>query len=124
LPDLVIFHSNRFRFVARILAMLLLAWTSADLCGHGVCSHDREPIAPWVSTAPGAGSTSVRAPGAPRPDTTTDDGPDDCFCCCHCIDVRMPFELPVSTSFVALLGAGPVSLPFSAPAQLDHPPLA
>jgi hypothetical protein len=120
---LVIFRNSRFRFVARILAILLLAWTSADLCGHGVCSHDREPITPWASSGP-ASPMSMRGPGTARPDATTDDGPDDCFCCCHCIDVQMRFELSVSASFVSLPGAGPISLPFSAPAQLDHPPLA
>lgn len=102
--------------------MLLLAWTSADLCGHGVCSHDREPIAPWASPGP-ASPTSVRGPNAPQPEPTTGDGPDDCFCCCHCIDVQVRFELPVNYSFVGLFGAGPISLPFSAPTPLDHPPL-
>jgi hypothetical protein len=119
----VIFRNSRFRFVGRILAILLLAWTSADLCGHGVCTHDREPIAPWASSGP-ASTTSLRGPEAPQPDSATSDGPDDCFCCCHCIDVQVRCELPASYSFVSLLAAGPISLPFSGPAPLDHPPLA
>ena len=103
-------------------AILLLAWTSADLCGHGVCSHDREPLTPWASPAP-AGPTSVGGRETPQPDSTAGDGPDDCFCCCRCIDVQGRFELPVSYSFISLLPVGQLSLPFIAPTPLDHPPL-
>jgi len=119
----VIFRSSRFRLVARLFAILLLTWTTADLCGHGVCSHDREPIVPWSSPAPGT-RTAMGRPGEALPDAAAFDGPDDCFCCCHCIEVQVRFELPVGYSFVSMVLVEHPALPFSIPSRLDHPPHA
>lgn len=109
--------------MARLLAVVLLAWTTADLCGHGVCAHDREPVVPWSSGAPGT-PVSVGGAGRVADTATTADGPDDCFCCCRCIDVRVPFALPVACSFVSMVFIGHVSVPASISAPLDHPPAA
>jgi hypothetical protein len=119
----VIYRTSRFRLVARVFAVLLLAWTSADLCGPGFCLHDREPIAPWSSRAPGT-PAAVNAAGPAQADAATVDGPDDCFCCCHCIDVRVRFQLPVGCSFASMVSPGHSSAPVSISSLLDHPPSA
>ena len=118
----MIFRSNRFRFVARLLALVLLAWTTADLCGHGVCSHDREPIVPWAM--PGNGPLAVgEATDAPSGPAALD-GPDDCFCCCHCIEVPVRYQFSVTYSFVSMVFPGSPADPISLPSPLDHPPIA
>ncbi len=50
-------RSARFRLASRVFAILLLAWTTADLCGHGMCVHDREPLVPGAPAAPGQPAT-------------------------------------------------------------------
>jgi hypothetical protein len=117
-------RSARFRSVARVFAILLLAWTTADLCGHGLCVHDREPIVPWTSSAPGGRTSAVRAPAGAPIDTATSNGPDDCFCCCHCVDVNVPFQMPVICTFVSSVFTTHSSLPHLSPSPLYHPPLA
>lgn len=118
----MIFRSNRFRLVARLFAILLLAWTTADLCGHGVCTHDREPVVPWAT--PGDSPTAMNRPADAPQDVAALDGPDDCFCCCHCIEVQVRFRLPVAYSFLSMVFVARPSEPVSSPSLLDHPPLA
>ena len=108
---------------SRVFATLLLAWTTADLSGHGLCVHDREPIVPVVPAAPG----QVRAVNAldPAPaDADACNGPDDCFCCCHCVDVQVRFQIPVVYTFVSAVFFEHPSFPHLAPSPLYHPPLA
>ena len=53
-----------------------------------------------------------------------ENGPDDCFCCSHVVDVRTPFRLALSSEFVKGLhhdAAGPSHL---TPVPLYPPPLA
>jgi len=117
-------RSARFRIAARTFAILLLAWTTADLCGHGLCVHDREPLVPGTPVAPAGQAPAVRAPGGAPVDTETSNGPDDCFCCCHCVDVQVPFHMPVTYTFVSSVFATHSSLPHLSPSPLYHPPLA
>jgi hypothetical protein len=116
-------RSARFRLASRVFAVLLLAWTTADLCGHGMCVHDREPLAPGGPMAPGQTATVEAAGGAPaRADACN--GPDDCFCCCRCVDVQVPFQVQVLSTLVSSVFVAHRSLPHLAPASLYHPPLA
>jgi hypothetical protein len=117
-------RSARFRVVARVFAMLLLAWTTADLCGHGLCVHDREPIVPGLPTSPGPHPLAVRWEGGAPADVDPCNGPDDCFCCCHCVDVRLPFHLPLVYAFVSSVFVERCSFADLSPAPLYHPPLA
>lgn len=116
-------RSARFRAASRVFAVLLLAWTTADLCGHGLCVHDREPIVPGGLEAASRGAT-VAAPGARTTGANDAGGPDDCFCCCHCVDVRMPFRVAFESAFVWPVVIAHRSLSDPAPAVLYHPPLA
>jgi len=116
-------RSARFRMASHVFATLLLAWTMADLCGHGVCVHDREPIVPGAPASPGLGPAVSEPHGGPR-EADACNGPDDCFCCCHCVEVQVRFEIPVGYTFVSALFFEHRSLPHPAPSPLYHPPLA
>jgi len=116
-------RSARFRTTSRVFAVLLLAWTTADLCGHGMCVHDREPIVPIAPAAPGQVPAVKASAGAPA-DGDACNGPDDCFCCCHFVDVQVRFQIPVVYTFVSSVFFGHRSLPHLAPSPLYHPPLA
>jgi hypothetical protein len=116
-------RSARFRLASRLFAVLLLAWTTADLCGHGLCVHDREPIVPASPAAPGQAPTVSTRRGGPI-DSDQCNGPDDCFCCCHCVDVQVRFQIPVVYTFVSAVFFEHQSFPHPAPSPLYHPPLA
>ena len=115
--------SARFRMASRVFATLLLAWTTADLCGHGMCVHDREPLVPYAPSAPGQPDTISTKDGGPA-DAAACNGPDDCFCCCHCVDVQVRFKVPVVYTVVSALFVEHRSLPHPSPSPLYHPPLA
>jgi hypothetical protein len=117
-------RSSRFRGVARLFAIVLLAWTAADVCGHGICEHDREPIAPAAPTGSAGPSSVNRLPvGAPA-DAPLPTGPDDCFCCSRFVDVQVPF-LPSLVYAVAWTVPDPIApMPVADPSRLYHPPLA
>ena len=117
-------RSARFRMASRVFATLLLAWTTADLCGHGMCVHDREPLVP---DRPGGAWTARDHLGASTADRLEADacnGPDDCFCCCHCVDVQVRFQIPVVYTVRVCRVLRTPFAPHLAPSPLYHPPLA
>ena len=116
-------RSARFRLASRVFATLLLAWTTADLCGHGLCVHDREPLVRNAPAAPGQPET-ISAPDGGQAAADACNGPDDCFCCCRCVDVQVRFQIPVVYTVVSALFVEHRSLPHLAPSPLYHPPLA
>jgi hypothetical protein len=115
-------RSARFRMASRVFATLLLAWTTADLCGHGLCVHDREPLVPNALATPGRLQT-ISAPDGGQAEADACNGPDDCFCCCHCVDVQVRFQIPVVYTVVSAVFFEHRSLPCLAPSPLYHPPL-
>ncbi len=115
--------SARFRTTSRVFAVLLLAWTTADLCGHGMCVHDREPLVPGRQAAPGQ-TEALASPRGGHAGEADRNGPDDCFCCCRCVEVQMPFRIQVQSTFVTRVPTGHRSPPSLAPPPLYHPPLA
>lgn len=109
--------SARFHAVARVFAVLLLCWTTADLC-CGVCVHDREPLA-----AGGGGAVAVGQPSA------TDAGhfplaSDDCFCCSHFVHPQVRYQVTPAHTLVSAIEAETVLRPQFPASQLYHPPLA
>jgi hypothetical protein len=108
---------------SRVFATLLLAWTTADLCGHGMCVHDREPLVPSAPAAPGRPDTISTTDGA-LADAAACNGPDDCFCCCRCVDVQIRFQVPVVYTLVSELFFTRPSFRHLPPSPLYHPPLA
>jgi hypothetical protein len=116
-------RSARFRMASRVFATLLLAWTTADVCGHGMCVHDREPLVPDAAAAPGVPDT-ISAGDRGEADAAVCNGPDDCFCCCHCVDVQIPFQVPVVYTFVSELFFERPTFQHLPPSPLYHPPLA
>jgi hypothetical protein len=116
-------RSARFRMASRVFATLLLAWTTADLCGHGMCVHDREPLVPNAPAAPGRPNAISAADGG-QADAAACNGPDDCFCCCRCVDVQVRFQVPVGCTVVSELFFERPSFQHLPPSPLYHPPLA
>jgi hypothetical protein len=116
-------RSARFRMASRVFATLLLAWTTADLCGHGMCVHDREPLVANAPAAPGHPNTISAADGG-QADAAAGNGPDDCFCCCRCVDVQVRFQVPVVCTVVSELFFERPSFSHLPPSPLYHPPLA
>lgn len=116
-------RSARFRMASRVFATLLLAWTTADLCGHGMCVHDREPVVPIVPAAPGQAPIVTAPHGGPL-EADACNGPDDCFCCCQCVEVQVPFRIPVGYTFISAVFFEHRALRRLAPTPFYHPPLA
>jgi hypothetical protein len=103
--------------------VLLLAWTTADLCDYGVCVHDHEPLAPTVPAGP-AGAQAITEGGTPGDQPCTEAGPDDCFCCSHYVDVRFRYEVVPGYTFLTAVVIETPALPDLSAARLYHPPLA
>jgi hypothetical protein len=120
LPRFIILKSARFRLVARVFAVLLLAWTTVDLCG-GVCVHDHEPITLGMPGGPDGGR-SVSGTD-PCGGTCPQSGPDDCFCCSHYVQPQVRYQVVPARAFVAGVAAEPVSRPQFPSSPLYHPPL-
>jgi hypothetical protein len=114
-----ILKSARFRLVARAFAVLLLAWTTADLCG-GFCMHDHEPITAGVPGGPG-GARSLSGRDSHRPACTA--GPDDCFCCSHYVHPQVRYQVVPAYTLVCAVVAPSVSRPRFPSSPLYHPPL-
>ncbi len=106
-------HSRTFRRLARLFAVILLAWTAADLCDYQLCAHHREPLGAWSETRLRAAPTDSQAPA---------DG-DDCFCCSHFVDVRTPFRIALGYEVAWFVGDQPVGEPHVAAIPLYHPPI-
>lgn len=112
--------SIRFRTISRVFAVLLLAWTTADLCG-GLCVHDHEPVATAVPAGPhGARSASVEAKTAgeqlPAP-------PDDCFCCSHYVQPQVRYQVLPTNTRVTPVEAEGLPRTQSPSSRFYHPPL-
>jgi hypothetical protein len=105
-----------------MFAVLLLAWTTADLCG-GFCVHDRERLAASVPAGP-HGAQSVGAAAASTAECERDNGPDDCFCCSHYVDVQVRFQVAPTYGVVATVESDAISHPQLSASPLYHPPLA
>ena len=114
-------RSARFRHAARILAVLLLAWTTTDLCG-GVCVHDREPIAAELAQG-AAGPASISAATGPS-NLEPPAAPDDCFCCSNYVHPLARYQVVPSDPFIAAVGVQSASRLHSPASRLYHPPLA
>jgi hypothetical protein len=116
-----VLRSARFRHVARVFAVLLLVWTTTDLCG-GVCVHDHEPIAAGLPSE-AAGPTTISAAAGPS-DTRPPTAPDDCFCCSHYVHPLARYQVVPSYTFIAAVEVRSASRPHSPASRLYHPPLA
>ncbi len=106
--------SLRFRRLARIFAALLLLWTGADLVDYGVCVHQHGRIGL-------AGDRAYRTPSSAG--DAGHGAREDCFCCSHVVDVRLPFRIDVMYSVAWSLGEQTVLAPDLRTAPLHHPPL-
>jgi hypothetical protein len=116
--------SARFRRIGRLFAVLLLAWTAADICDFGLCRHDREPIAPAVPAGPhGARTVTAWAPDTGAPSDAADLG-EDCFCCSPYVDVQTRVAITVTYSFAWKVAFDLAARPDVAASRLYHPPLA
>lgn len=97
-----------------MFAALLLVWTAVDLLDYGVCTHHHERVGGLVDTAFRAASGQEASP--PH-------GFDDCFCCSHVVDVRIPFRITLEYAIVWTLEDRGVFTPAPDAPPLLHPPL-
>lgn len=94
--------------------MLLLAWTAVDLTASQLCALDAVPAAAVTEQAD-AGEAQL--PLAPDPAHV-----DDCFCCSHCVDVKLIQTELVSSRLSAPVRALDERAPLGAARPLFHPP--
>lgn len=98
------------RRLARVIAVVLLTWTVADLSYLQCCLGDE--ICSGASASVAAATATV---GVAHADT------DDCFCCARCVDTGLRLigfrHTPEWTDFQE-----PVAHLATRPAVLDHPP--
>lgn len=105
-----------------MFAILLLAGTTAHLCGHALCAHDPELVSPGMPAGPCAQHSACKAPGEAPP--VDGDGPDDCFSCSHYVDVQVRFQITLVYTSVSAVFADNRGHLRLAPSELYHPPLA
>lgn len=95
--------------LARVVALVLLTWTVADLSYFQCCLGDE------TRSHAGTEIAAASAVGTAHSDT------DDCFCCARCLDTGFRLEgfrhAPEWTDFQE-----PVAHLATRPAALDHPP--
>ena len=89
----------RFRSLARVVAIMLLMWTAADLADTSLCALDGRLTAPTQQLAVGAMSADGVMPVA-----------DDCFCCSSTVKVQ--------SAFLIVLAA--VTTPFDSRPSIGH----
>lgn len=117
--DAVRFSSPTFRRLARVVALMLLAWTAVDLTATRLCAADAVPMAAAFESPearPDGGDDPK--PGRPAPQSHID----DCFCCSHCVNVAMPEPLLAVTADTPRRIASGVRIPFDDGHPLYHPP--
>lgn len=114
-------RSIRFRTISRLFAVLLLAWTTADLCG-GLCVHDREAIAAPVPAD--ADEACSAAAGAAACGEQGRAAPDDCFCCSHFVHPQVRYQVVPAYTQVSAIEAQRAPRTQSPSSQFYHPPLA
>lgn len=109
--------------VGRIVALVLLLWTAADLTNTGLCALESEGALDAVSLTSATALSNPSDTSAPR-GTTSQGHIDDCFCCSHCVEFQA--EPPAPTAMVR--ASAPVPLLVPSPrlfgASVYHPPLA
>lgn len=108
--------SPRYRRLVHVVAVVLLAWMTADLVGHGLGAHDPGRVGTPAQQSLLAGN----GPEAAR----TSDAPHDCYCCFHLADVRTPFLLQLTREAAWRIVGDTDEHPRSSPQTLYHPPLA
>ena len=109
IPCHVVFRRLRPR-IARVVAVILLTWTGADLVNAQLCAADQVP-----ATSQAAAQHDSERPDRPAP-------VDDCFCCSHTVQlsvVLLSDSLEVLQDRVNIL-RGVASSYRTLP--LDHPP--
>jgi hypothetical protein len=114
-------RSTPFRLVARVFAVLLLAWTTADLC-CGLCVHDGEPIAAAVPAGHQGERTVIGPPASAAADLPY--APDDCFCCSHFVQPQVPYQVVPIYALISAVETTAAPSPQFPASQLYHPPLA
>jgi hypothetical protein len=105
----LVLHS--LRRLAKVTALVLLAWTAIDLADPQCCLNERL----------GHGVTRISATTPADNASTNQTAVDDCFCCARCLDTgtRVP-RLDVAR--VAADFDEPIQQPMTRPSTLDHPP--
>jgi hypothetical protein len=72
--------------LGRIVAVVLLLWTGADIVNAQLCSVDRQPLSS-ITTLRVSDATSQRQSPATG---------DDCFCCSHTVQAgTAPVSMPI-----------------------------
>ena len=109
----LVFVVRPVRFhIGRIVAVLLLLWTGADIVNAQLCSADRQPF---------SSITDLRVSDATSQHESRTAG-DDCFCCSHTVQavtgwVSMPIFSAGEYATQLELGAH-----FTIHGQIYHPP--
>lgn len=117
--DAVRFSSPTFRRLARVVAVMLLAWTAVDLTATRLCAADAVAMA-TASGSPEARPDGGDGPASGRP--ARQSHIDDCFCCSHCVNVAVPEPLLAVTAAPPRDVASRVRIPFDDGHPLYHPP--
>jgi hypothetical protein len=101
----------------RIVVILLLGWTGADLCLPALCASESVR-----SCASGALNRSALQTDTTAPSRTPGQGQDDCFCCSHAVSLRPVFvwSTPSKIRDVALQLIP--RIPSALPSAVYHPP--
>ena len=100
--------------MARVVAVLLLLWTAADIVNAQMCASDQQPLPTASVLRVGDSPASGQIPASV----------DDCFCCSHTVQIAT-----VQVSTPALLPRERTAEPEPVfhsitDRQVDHPPQA
>ena len=109
--------SRKFGVLARVTALVLLAWTAIDLTATQVCPA--EGVVPAVAV----GELMLAAlPGTVPANPGQPSHIDDCFCCSHCVNVSELQSITVIGAITAWQSAPAVRILIADGHPLYHPP--
>lgn len=113
--------------IARLVAVILLAWTGVDLAVPSLCAADRPGSAPVITHAPDTASSGASTRLTVAHSTSPQDAPatatdGDCFCCAQIL-LPARVDSPLTGAvLVSALFVSPASRPRSSSRAFDHPP--
>lgn len=105
----------RRSWFVRLVVVLLLSWTAADLSDIRLCASDSNEL--------GRLQDGVALESLPS-QSTSPSAPDDCFCCSHAVEAVMFSFITALIATVPVPEATMPAAPLASPHSPYHPPKA
>lgn len=106
----------RQSWISRVVVILLLLWTAADLTASSVCASENQIGNSWSADCVRLDEPPTAAPAHPQID--------DCFCCSHSVQIVAVAHVTAPVVSALVVRVLPPRVSFARQLPLDHPPQA